>query len=193
MYDWIISDTHWNHVNIVEYAGRPANHNELMQQNWRKLVRPDDTVLHLGDVLMGRKELWKTMPGWLPGKVTVIEGNHDHYHKLEFMHDEWGWRINAITGISFSSGPAILNLNYRDYDIIFTHEPFMSVQDSRSTNNTDRVYSRLPEKTINVHGHIHEKPEHDLQRINVSVERIQYQPVNLKLLLDARINLLEKL
>jgi|SRR5579859_5132388 len=193
MYDWIISDTHFNHVNIVEYSGRPVNHNELMQQNWRKLVRPEDTVLHLGDVLMGRQDLWPSMPGWLPGKVTVIEGNHDHEHKLRFMHKEWGWEIMARLGVDISAGPAIIEMDYRGYNIIFTHEPFMAYQDPKSGNNTDLIYTRLPEKTINVHGHIHEKETGDLQRINVSVERISYQPVRLQQLLDARINLLEKL
>ena len=182
MYDWIISDTHWNHQNIVEYSGRPVNHNELMQQNWRKLVKPEDTVLHLGDVLMGRQDLWKSMPGWLPGKVTMIVGNHDHDHKVRFMEEEWGWTTSY----------EYLREDYRGYEIWFTHYPFMASQDPRSTNNTDMRYNKLPENYINVHGHIHEKETGDLQRINVSVEKIGYQPVNLKLLLDARINLLEK-
>lgn len=176
----------FNHVNIVEYAGRPANHNELIQQNWRKLVRPEDTVLHLGDVLMGRRELWPSMPGWLPGKVTVLNsGNHDEPHKRKFMEEEWGWTFVD----------EFLTL-YKDYVVMFSHYPWGAIRDRdpNSTSNTDLTFEKMPEgKTLSVHGHIHEKPDPSLNYINVSVERMQYRPVNLQQLLDARINLLEKL
>ena len=90
MYDWIISDSHFYHVNIVAYAGRPVNHVELMLRNWRNLVMPDDTVLHLGDVLMNREELWAGI-GWLPGKVSVLTtGNHDEPHKKQWIQRHWG-------------------------------------------------------------------------------------------------------
>lgn len=186
MYDWIISDTHWNHERIIEYAGRPKNHNELMQQNWRKLVRPEDTVLHLGDVLMGRQELWPSMPGWLPGKVSVLStGNHDEPHKRRFMEEKWGWEFIP----EFA-------MQYKGYFVQFSHYPFGANQDPdpNSKTNTDLVFNKMPEgKFISVHGHIHEKPDPSLNHINVSIERMNYRPVNLEILLDARIYLLEKI
>lgn len=184
MFDWIISDTHFNHANIIEYSGRPTNHNELIQENWRKLVQPEDTVLHLGDVLMGRRELWPSMPGWLPGKVTVLStGNHDEPHKRRFMEEQWGWKFAG----------EFLTL-YRDYVVMFSHYPFGATQDPdpNSKTNTDLVFAKMPEgHTLSVHGHIHQKPDPSPRHINVSVERMGYRPVNLKQLLDARINLLE--
>lgn len=184
MFDWIISDTHFNHANIIEYSGRPTNHNELIQENWRKLVQPEDTVLHLGDVLMGRRDLWPDMPGQLPGKVTVLNsGNHDEPHKRKFMEERWGWTFV----------PEFMTL-FHDYQVTFSHYPFGAIQDPdpNSKNNTDLVFAKMPEgKLISVHGHIHHKADPSRRHINVSVERIGYRPVNLKQLLDARIKLLE--
>ncbi len=187
MYDWIISDTHFNHVNIVEYAGRPINHNELMQQSWRKLVQPEDTVLHLGDVLMGRQDLWPNMPGWLPGKISILTtGNHDEPHKKRWLQAK-GW--NLVPEFS---------IEYRDWTIYFTHYPLWVAYPNPNENTEVELGPYFHEdldgqKFLNIHGHIHEKPAPSEYHINVSVEKINYQPVNLKMLLDARINLLEKI
>ena len=181
MHDWIISDTHFNHVNIVEYAGRPKNHNELIQDNWRRLIRPHQTILHLGDVLMGKQELWDSMPGWLPGSIDVLStGNHDEPHKKQWLQAH-GWHIVP----EFS-------IEYRGWTILFSHYPEWVVPLSNDDNTA--VGARLdliPARSINVHGHIHEKKAPSKYHINVSVEQIGYSPVDLKSLLDGRIEMLE--
>ena len=164
MYDWIISDTHFYHDNIIRYAGRPKNHVELMLRNWRNLVMPDDTVLHLGDVLMNREELWKGI-GWLPGKVSVLStGNHDEPHKKQWIQRNWDWKfIPEFT------------IEYRGYDILFSHYP----------------EETLPPHSINVHGHIHQLEDPSPFHINVSIERMDYRPMKLREILDKRIGELE--
>jgi calcineurin-like phosphoesterase family protein len=165
--DWIISDTHFFHDNIVKYSGRPENHTELMVQNWNNVVKPDDTVLHLGDVLMGARSKWMTIPR-LRGRVEVLNsGNHDEEHKRKYIEASWGWRFRPD-----------FTWQYRGWMIFFSHYPAMTelIQDI---------------KGINVHGHIHEKEDPSRQHINVSVERINYRPVWLTDLLDKRIKALE--
>lgn len=165
LYDWVISDTHFFHENIIKYAGRPANHNDLMIENWKDVVRPEDTVLHLGDVLMGSAQRWQEIPR-LPGRVHVLKsGNHDEPHKRKYLEEEWGWEFVAEFMVP-----------YRGWSVSFTHEPL----------------GELAPYNLNVHGHIHEKPDPSPQHINVSVEQIHYRPVYLRDLLDLRISKLEK-
>jgi calcineurin-like phosphoesterase family protein len=185
MFDFVISDTHFFHKNIVEYAGRPANHNELMIQNWRAIVRFDETVLHLGDVLMGQKHLWPTI-GWLPGKVTMLDsGNHDERHKLDFIVDEMRWAVCAE-----------FDMKYRGWDIYFSHRPLWVEYPDPNDNTAVKLVQdfsaiRRSQNAINVHGHIHEKVAPSRYHINVSVEQIGYKPVRLKEILDNKIGELE--
>ena len=56
---WVISDTHLNHANIIRYCARPYTSTEEMNKDlikrWNSIVRPQDTVYHLGDFGMGNK------------------------------------------------------------------------------------------------------------------------------------------
>ena len=44
---WLTSDWHLGHTNIVKYCNRPENFEELIIQNWLKVVKPDDIVICL--------------------------------------------------------------------------------------------------------------------------------------------------
>lgn len=178
MFDFVISDTHFFHKNIVEYAGRPKNHDWLMVENWRKTVPAyNATVLHLGDVLMGQQEKWPTV-GWLPGFVSVLDsGNHDEPHKRQFLEQERGWLFIR----EFS-------MEYRGYAIYFTHRPLWVTYPDPNDNTAVKIDSYLPPLSINVHGHIHEKLAPSRFHVNVCVEQINYTPINLKELLDRRID-----
>ena len=80
------SDTHFGHHNMckfIDYEGnrvRPFDSceecDELMIQNWNKVVRPQDKVYMLGDLVMDRNYGDKIMPR-LNGKKCLIRGNHD--------------------------------------------------------------------------------------------------------------------
>jgi len=86
---FVVSDTHFNHKNILEYCNRPFDSieemNETLIQNWNETVTNNDLVYHLGDFMMGISlnrpdesfELLKTFVGRLRGKIRLIYGNHD--------------------------------------------------------------------------------------------------------------------
>lgn len=183
MHDYVISDTHFFHKNIVEYSGRPQNHNELMIANWLRWVKPGDSVLHLGDVLMGPKQDWGRLTPALAynnaGNVFVLNsGNHDEPHKRQWIEEKLGWLFIE----EFVS-------RYRGYDIYFTHRPKWTFDPDSFEVQAD--HRRIPSSSINVHGHIHEKSAPSIYHINVSVEQIDYKPVNLMQLLDKRLFLLD--
>jgi calcineurin-like phosphoesterase family protein len=76
------SDTHFNHANIIKYCGRPFASAEEMDREmiarWNSVVRPEDTVYHLGDFAMGKPSDWSAIVGRLNGarKILII-GSHD--------------------------------------------------------------------------------------------------------------------
>jgi calcineurin-like phosphoesterase family protein len=83
---WFISDTHFFHKNIMQYSGRPFKDvdelNDRMIKNYCAVVRPEDTVYHLGDFSFGGQEKVKqALATWasLPGTKHLNLGNHDYY------------------------------------------------------------------------------------------------------------------
>ncbi len=82
-----IADTHFFHDNIIKHTGRPDNHNELMIENWNKTIRPQDTVIHLGDVAHGLwkfegnsgKKVLRKLFDKLNGNRVLVKGNHDEF------------------------------------------------------------------------------------------------------------------
>ena len=191
MFDWIISDTHFFHRNIAQYAGRPENHETLIINNWLNTVMPGDTVLHLGDVLMGPRVEWSSLLNLGSehslasphgGEVYVLDsGNHDEPHKREWIEKHLRWKF--IPEFSF---------DYEGWSIHVSHFPQGAVLKENAVDNTDmRLEGILLPNYLNVHGHIHNRSLISPQHINVSVEMIDYTPVRFEQLLDDRIKLLE--
>lgn len=165
---WIISDTHFYHANIVKYCGRPENHTELIEANWRHLVQPEDTILHLGDLAMGKSSDAQALLKSLPGNKLYIRGNHDH--KAPHWYREAGFTF-AGDGTGSNGHPlgSILWTAPDGTKVLFTHYPHRQW---------------FHDWDINVHGHIHnnghspETPDRDYR--NVSVEVLDYKPVRLR-------------
>lgn len=81
---WVISDTHYGHVNIVKFEPmRQAwgltwdTMTETMIQAWERTVGANDTVYHIGDFAMGLPENMPKYRARLPGRIILIRGNHD--------------------------------------------------------------------------------------------------------------------
>ena len=78
---YLVSDTHFNHSNIIKYCSRPFSNieemNKVIIDNWNNIVDKEDTVYHLGDFGFGTKEELKEIFDKLNGKKYLIMGNHD--------------------------------------------------------------------------------------------------------------------
>lgn len=81
--NWLTSDTHFNHANVVRYCGRPFRDahemNEALIARWNERVSPDDTVFHLGDFAMGSPDEWPAIASRLNGRKMLVLGNHDRH------------------------------------------------------------------------------------------------------------------
>lgn len=75
---WLTSDTHFGHNNIIKHCNRPFKDvNEMdnvLINNWNGIVKPNDTVLFLGDFAWSKEKYYKSR---LNGNIIHISGNHD--------------------------------------------------------------------------------------------------------------------
>jgi calcineurin-like phosphoesterase family protein len=96
---YIISDTHFNHSRIVTHFGfRPYNFNDLIIDQCNKILKEDDILINLGDVIWGNKEQLKTYLSQIPGKHILVKGNHDFKHSNTFFYDSgFSFVCNQIT------------------------------------------------------------------------------------------------
>ena len=115
---WFIADTHLGHFNILRFCNRPfktiEEHDETIINNWNSVVRPDDTVYHLGDFAFRSARDPNQYAKRLNGKKFLILGNHDkhlpdkeftilgHYHVLK----------QAVFGRNSDDPPLIVLCHY---------------------------------------------------------------------------------
>lgn len=80
------ADTHFGHSAIIKYCNRPYDNfqdmDEAIISNYNKLVKPGDTVYHLGDFCFGKEKEIKYYRSRLNGKIHLILGNHDYKNKI---------------------------------------------------------------------------------------------------------------
>ena len=86
---YLISDTHFNHLNIIKYCNRPfetvEEMNEFIIQKWNNTISNDDTVYFLGDFCLGNREKVIELGHRLNGHKILILGNHDRVTKTAFV------------------------------------------------------------------------------------------------------------
>ena len=107
---------HLGHFNIIKYCNRPFTNvndmNNLIIDNWNKVIRDEDTVINLGDLGFGFHKLesedLKKRICSLKGKVKIlIRGNHDKRRNEEYV----------AMGFKFMQKELVMN------QILFTHRP----------------------------------------------------------------------
>lgn len=137
---WIIADTHFYHENIKIFQGRPDDFNEQIIKNWNKVVKYDDLVIHLGDVIFGlnKEETLPSLMATLPGKKMLCRGNHDQKSSRWSMERGFDFVCDY-----FVSG-----------DIAFSHVPLTPLPPQTMVNDQRAV-------KWNIHGHFHKKSSQD--------------------------------
>lgn len=158
---FVISDTHFGHANILKFEPehRPFSsieaHDQELVYRWNSVVRPQDIVWHLGDVLFGRKSFDWLKP--LKGRKRLVLGNHDQY-PLEAYREHFDEIVGAVNyrGCLFTHIPIHPGQFYRFRGNVHGHTHSGKLQDDRyipvSVEHTnlapvllDKVLAQLPE------------------------------------------------
>lgn len=156
---FFISDQHHGHDNgshsIIKYESRPFKDAEEMDNilinNWNSVINSnDDKTFILGDLTFYNKEKSKEIMEQLKGYKILIVGSHDHNHSISWYRD---------IGISEVYKYPII---YKKFWIC-SHEP---------------LYMNDSMPYCNIHGHLHSKKINSKQYFNVSVECINYTPID---------------
>lgn len=84
---WLTSDTHFCHNKEFIWKARGYNNVKEMNENiiekWNSLVKKDDIVYHLGDVVLEDLETGIKYLKRLNGHIFIAIGNHDTEKKIK--------------------------------------------------------------------------------------------------------------
>jgi len=179
---FLISDTHFLHNNIIKYANRPKEHNEIMFENWNNTVGDNDLIIHVGDITVGAykyengEEFIKKILGKLNGKKVLIRGNHDK--KNDSYYNHYGFVVYDYIII--------------DGIYLINHYPPFEKNDPKYIKDKQVQYNKelmnedgVKDCEFLIHGHQHgnKYPNHN-KCFNVTVERINYKPIELQCVLE---------
>lgn len=180
---WVISDTHFNHANMLTFTDwtgnltrpgfRDVEHmDEMMMDNWNSVVKPGDIIYHLGDVVMGPSPVQWMEKNFtkLNGRKRLVVGNHDNIDRIS----GYGWFQKVMMWRVF-----------QEYGVMFSHVPLHPDSLIRPKNATgdspvDKNDPDAWNTVLNVHGHIHSNPSPEGPYRCVCVEQINYTPINIE-------------
>jgi len=158
---WITTDTHFGHESILEWVGRPPNHEGLILKRLKAHLTKNDVLIHLGDVSWRNDAYWHEQLTVIPAKRKyLVRGNHDNKSLSWYLDNGWDFVGDMIS------------LNIYGKVILFSHKPIR-----------DNGYD------LNIHGHFHNtdsrRHEPELVAIKNNRQRLimlehNYMPVSLR-------------
>ena len=179
---FVISDTHFGHTNSWEKFKlpdgsplRPFTSNEEMDETmierWNAKVKPEDTVYHLGDVVINRRHLHLVKR--LNGKKRLVRGNHDIFKDKDYY--EVGF--DSLYGVRVFTDKFILSHIPLHPDSI-TDRFKVNVHGHLHANEVTRDVIERADPRTNEHEFYPLRQEIDPRYLCVSVEHTNYEPLS---------------
>lgn len=151
---WVTADQHFGHGNIIRLCGRSfGSVGEMdveMERLWNEVVRPDDTVWHLGDFAFRNAAPAGPLLDRLNGTKHLIKGNHDP------KQDARQW----------ASVQDYMELQHGGRGVVLSH---YAMED----------WSGIFRGAVMLHGHSHGKARKIDGRLDVGVDSVGYTPITL--------------
>ena len=155
---YFTSDTHFNQQRTLQLSKRPFDNlqemNNTIVQNWNKVVKQGDTILHLGD--FGDLSFIEK----LNGNIILLMGNYERDDK----------QFNKGIQPYVKSGKVKLkikpfNMKIKQYTFQITHQPSLNVEDR---------------KHFQLYGHIHRLQIVKQNALNVGCDCHYFKPISLQ-------------
>src|SRR3990167_11474373 len=167
---FLTSDHHWGNTNIIKYSNRPfigpLEMDKILIENWNNVVKPQDSVYHLGDLTFSTFQPYlENLLKSLNGKIFLIKGNHDYFAKKSYSNFRFEWIKDYY------------ELGYDSRKVIMCHYPILSWRNMRHGS-------------FHVHGHSHGRLNElnkSVLRLDIGVDSFNYSPINI----DEVFNILE--
>ena len=138
------SDLHFCHNKEFLYGPRNFTNVEDMNaaiiKNWNDIIRDDDEVYVLGDLMLTDQEKGMECLRQLKGKIHIILGNHDTDNKVELYKT-----LPSVVEIADA-----LRINIDGYHFFLTHYPCI-------TSDSYQQGKPLKKRLINLYGHTHQQ------------------------------------
>lgn len=138
---FLTSDTHFCHNQSFIYEPRGFSSvkemNEAIVERWNNVVKPDDMVFHLGDLMLNDDDVGFHMLKRLNGHICVVWGNHDSRKRQERV-----WNYPIIT------------LGYAHQ---FEHKKITCYLSHYPTLTANYDVKHFNQHVINFHAHTHQK------------------------------------
>lgn len=197
MTTFFTSDTHFRHGRIRDYCPlrgsefRDVDHMDTeLVRRWNEIVKPDDVVTCLGDMVMGRREESLPILARLNGRKRLIVGNHDYCAP-------WLWKPGQAAkaqkwlemyapyfeSIDLTGGHILPDGTW----VRLNHFPYVG-----DSHEEDRYQDQRPidDGTPLLHGHVHDMwkvayTEDGTPMVNVGVDVWGFRPITEEQIMEA--------
>ena len=152
---WLTSDTHFGHDKDFVWSARGfeniEQHNQEIIKRWNEVVKKDDIVYHLGDVMLGDLESGMECLKQLNGQLKIVLGNHDTKTRIKAYQE-----LDNVEVLGYAT-----MLKYKKYHFYLSHYPTL-------TDNMDED-KPLKARVLNLYGHIHQTTKFLDRQLNYHV------------------------
>jgi calcineurin-like phosphoesterase family protein len=174
---WLTADWHLGHANIIRYCDRPfrdvAHMNEELIVRHNEVVKPDDTVIDVGDFSMSDK-IVESVLSRLHGRRILVCGNHDRcFHKHK---DARRWTERYL-GFGFAEVHQRYDLLIAGQNVRVEHLPYVADEHHKEKYKELRP---VDDGRWLAHGHVHGLWQQRGRMLNVGVDVWDYRPVALE-------------
>lgn len=140
---YFTSDLHFCHNKPFIYEDRGfksiEEHDAAIIKNWNSIVKDEDMVFILGDLMLNNNREGIKKINQLNGNISIILGNHDTLARINSYKDG----LMKVYSIAYAN-----EIRYKGYDFFLCHYPL-------ETENFDD--KGMKHTLINLHGHTHSK------------------------------------
>ncbi|HWF85967.1 MAG TPA: metallophosphoesterase [Vicinamibacterales bacterium] len=156
MTTWLYADPHFGHAAIIRMCARPfagvREMNATMAASWRAVVRPEDTVIVVGDFAHRMDPVaLRNLFDSLPGRKHLVIGNHDDKH---------------TRSLAWESQHELWHVSVDNQNLVLCHYPLLS-------------WAKVRKGALQLYGHTHGRIPGNAQSADIGVDVMGWAPVRL--------------